>query len=645
MDPIDESDNPLSDRTSQAPSESPLYQRAVMGGLWVAALNWATKLLGLISLFVLTNLLGSAKWGLLGIASLVISTLTVFTQTGFSTALIQKRDNTRDYLDTAWSIELIRGICLCLVLWVAAPWAAFFFDQDGTVLPSHVEKPAVFLQTLQEDKKPISVFIHSHLSPDLRNLAESTRTDSSRSSEIKRQISEDLNRLLAGNGWEASGLLTGVTLSPYTRKLMTQPSVDPIRLHRRMLQDAYPRLITETVLDRDTILWIIRLLSLIQVIGALINIGTLYFKKDMQFHRDFAFTVVSYLAETIVTVILAIGTRSVWSLVWGKLLGVILKCIFSYWVHPYRPRFRLDRAKAWDLWTFGQWIFFAGILSFFLSRGDQLLVGKLLGPAMLGLYVLANKLSHVPATEITTVIAEVTFPAYSKIQNDLPRLRNAYFKVLRLTAFFSVPVAGLVFALSADFVHTFFREEWWTMIPVLQILVFRGLVNSIHATFGSVFQAVGKPFIPVFLQIVRLFLMAALLYPLIVRWQIRGAAAAIVLIALIMQPFGYWMIIRILRCTLRSILRELWIPFTATVGMVLAVYGLRRLACDGYYNIWTLGGLGAAGVSVYLLLMLAFEWMGLCQNRPLLTEIVQTVLRKRSSHPAELQPIPPIDEP
>jgi O-antigen/teichoic acid export membrane protein len=628
MEPIDEFDNPQADRTPQAPPKSTLDQRAVMGGLWVMALNWATKLLGFVSLFVLTNLLGSAKWGLLGIASLVISTLTVFTQTGLSTALIQKRDDARDYLDTAWSIELIRGICLCLILWMAAPWAASFFDQDGTVLPSHVEKPAVLLQTLREDKKPISVFLFSRLSPDLRTRAESVRPDSSQAPEIKRQISDDLNRLLAGDGWRDSGLLTGVALSPYTQKLMTLPGVDPIRLHRRMLQDAYPRLITETVLDRDTIQWIIRLLSLIQVIGAMINIGTLYFKKDMLFHRDFAFTVFSYLAETLVTVILAIGTRSVWSLVWGKLLGVILKCVFSYCVHPYRPRFRLDRARALDLWTFGQWIFFAGVLSFFLTRGDQLLVGKLLGPAMLGLYVLANKLSHVPATEITTVIAEVTFPAFSKIQNDLPRLRNAFFKILRLTAFLSVPVAGLVYALGPDFVRSFFREEWWPMIPVLQILVIRGLLMSIHATFGSVFQAVGKPFIPVYLQIARLFLMAILIYPLIVRWQIRGAAAAVVLVALLMQPFGYWMVIRILRCTLRSILGEVWIPCTAALGMILVIYGIRQALCPGYYNVWTLGGLGLAGVSAYLSLMLAFEWMGLCRIRPLLTEIVQTVLRK-----------------
>lgn len=641
---MDELDNPKMDPVPPLSGQVALYQRAIVGGLWVLAMNWAIKGLGVISLFVLTNLLGSTKWGLLGIASLVISTITVFTQTGFATALIQKHDDARDCLDTAWTIELIRGILLCAVLWIAAPWAAVFFDQDGRVQPSHVEKPAAFLVTLRDGKEPISAFLYSHLSPEIRVQAETILADSAVRNETRQILSDDLNRLLAGDGWEEPALLTSVPLSSYTQKLIRQRGVDPVRIHRRILQDTYPRWITETVIDRDTVQWIIRLLSLMQVIGAMINIGTLYFKKDLQFHRDFVFTITSYLAETGATVILAFWTRSIWSLVWGKLLGVILKCVFSYFLHPYRPRFRLDWAKAWNLWTFGQWIFFAGILGFFLSRGDQLMVGKLLGPAMLGLYVLANKLSHVPATEITTVITEVSFPAYSKIQNDLPRLRNAYLKVLQLTAFLSVPLAGLVFALSADFVRSFFRDEWWPMIPVMQILVVKGLVMSIQATFGPVFRAVGKPAIPVYILIARLSLMAILLYPLIVRWQISGAAMTTTIVALTMQPVGYYMVLRTLRCDFRSMMQAVWIPFTATVGMVLAIQGIRQAVCAGHYNFWTLGGLGIAGVSVYLALMLTFEWAGLCRIRPLLTEIVATVIRKRPLRSPESQPVAPIDE-
>lgn len=632
--------------TSETFSAGPktLYQKAVLGGLWVVAINWSNKLLGVVALFVLTNLLGSAKWGLLGIASLVISTLNTFTQTGFTAALIQKHNDARDCLDTAWTIELIRGILLGVLLWIAAPWAAVFFDQDGALEPSHVRNPAAFLWHLREQKDPLSAFLLSGLSPEIRTRTESIQTDSSVSNELRGILSDDLNHLLSGNGWEDPRLWSHVNLSSYTLKLIRQPCNDPLRTHRRILQDAYPRWISETVIDRDTIQGIIRLLSLIQVIGAIINIGTVYFKKDLQFHRDFIFTIATSLAETAVTITLAFWTRNVWSLVWGKLVGAILKFAFSYLLHPYRPRFCFKRAQARELWSFGQWIFYAGILGFFIGRSDQLLVGKLLGPTVLGLYVLANKFSHVPATEITKVLTEVTFPAYSKIQNDLPRLRNAFMKVLQLTAFLSVPLSGLVFFLSPDFVRVFFREEWWPMIPVLQILVFRGLILSIHATFGSVFRAVGKPNITVFLQLLRLLFLAILLYPMILHWQIRGAALALVITVLATQPFGYYMVVRILRCSFLSMIRVIWIPLTATIGMVTTLYGIRQWICPDRYNFWTLGGLGLAGVSVYLLTVLTFEWAGFCHIRPILTEIFQTLLRKRSSRTPETPTFTSVEE-
>ena len=52
-------------------------------------------------------------------------------KTGFSAALIQKRDDARDYLDTAWTIELIRGTCLCVILWIAAPG----YSDEAEALP------------------------------------------------------------------------------------------------------------------------------------------------------------------------------------------------------------------------------------------------------------------------------------------------------------------------------------------------------------------------------------------------------------------------------------------------------------------------------------------------------------------------------
>ncbi len=608
-----------------------LYQRTVKSGLWLVALDWSTKLLGVVSLFVLTNLLGSAQWGLLGIASLVISTLGVFTQTGFSAALIQKRDDSQDYLDTAWTIELLRGVMLCVILWMAAPWASLFFDQKGYLEPSHLQKPTAFIRALRDEDRPLSAFLRSGLSSEVRSDIDSLLPTDPVPPVLLQSLCQDLNHVLTGDGWDNPDLTSGISLSGYTQKLKRQSSIDPVRLHRRILQDAYPGWISQAVMDRDTVEWIIRILSLLQVIGALGNIGTLYFRKDLQFHRDFIFRMISSLSETVITITLAFLTRSVWSLVWGKVLGVILKTIFSYYVHPFRPHIRIEWTKAWDLWKYGQWIFVVGILGYFQVRGDQLFVGKMLGPVMFGLYALAMKLSQAPATEVSLVIAEVTFPAYSKLQDDIPRLREAYLKVLRLTAFITVPISGLIIALGADFVHVFFNSEWWPIIPVMQILSIKGLTHSLHTTFSTVYRAIGKPVINAYLQLIRLVLLVILICPFVSRWGILGAGMTMVSIALIMQPLGYYLIIRVLRCGLWSMLSPIVYPMIAMVIMVGTILLTRGPLFCHHYNLLSLVVLGTIGILVYLGSILIMDTLKIYRVRPLLTEVLITIVRKQSN--------------
>ncbi len=105
------------------------------------------------------------------------------------------------------------------------------------------------------------------------------------------------------------------------------------------------------------------------------------------------------------------------------------------------------------------------------------------------------------------------FPAFSKIQDDIPRLRNAYLKVFRLTSFLACPCAGLIFIFSHDFVLLVLGSKWAPIIPVMQILAIKGLERSLGATGGPLFEAVGKPGISTKLQFAKLIMLIILIYP------------------------------------------------------------------------------------------------------------------------------------
>lgn len=105
-----------------------LSQRVVRSSFWVFSLRIVEQGLSLIRLFIIARVLAPHDFGLMGIAMLALSILETFTQSGFQQALIQKKEKTEEYLNTAWTFLIIRSFIIFIVLYFMAPYAAVFFN-------------------------------------------------------------------------------------------------------------------------------------------------------------------------------------------------------------------------------------------------------------------------------------------------------------------------------------------------------------------------------------------------------------------------------------------------------------------------------------------------------------------------------------
>jgi len=351
---------------------------------------------------------------------------------------------------------------------------------------------------------------------------------------------------------------------------------------------------------------IIRVLGISFLLTALSNIGIIYFQKELEFHRQFALQIIANLSNVVITIFVVLAYRTVWALVIGKLAGELARLLLSYVFHPYRPRIRLDFDKARELWHFGKWIFGGTIISFIVLQGNDFFIWCYLGISALALYQMALKLSAIPTTEITLVILQVIFPALSKIQSDIPRLKDAYLKILQISAFLSVPLAGLIFILTPDFVVLFLNEKWEPIIPVMQILALRSMIVSTGATRGPLFQAIGKPGIKTKLQVLRLTLLVILIYPMTAAWGIKGTAGAITLVMAMVEPFAIYLGLKIIHCRIGEILKPIALPVAATGAMLGLIYLFKQSFFyeTTYANLFILTAIGAG---TYITVTYAFD--------------------------------------
>lgn len=436
-----------------------LAQRVVHGGILVFLLTIVQKLFGLARLVILARILSPNDFGLMGIALLAMATLETFSQTGFQQALIQKKVDIRHYLDSVWTLLILRGFILFAILFLIAPYVAVFFDA---------------------------------------------------------------------------------------------PEAKPI----------------------------------IQVIGfsvflqAFTNIGVIYFQKELEFTKEFIYQFAGTLTDFIVAVSAVLILGNVWALVFGLLAGNAARCFVSYLIHPYRPSLSSDLGKAKELFGFGKWVLGSSILIFLITQGDDIFVGKLLGVAALGFYQMAYRISNMPATEITHVISRVTFPAYSKLQDDLPKLREAYLKVLHITAFLSFPVAGLIFVLAPDFTKIFLGEKWMPMVPAMQVLCIFGVTRALNATSGSIFYAVGKPSILTKVSFIQLIFLAAIIYPFGNIGKLVGISCAVVLANFLCFVLTFREVLKIIRQSKKKLVRVVLPSVFVTIGIICLIYLTKTIMTD-----------------------------------------------------------------
>lgn len=108
-----------------------LKARAARGSLWTAGGIAASQALRLGSNLVLTRLLFPEAFGMMAIVQVFLTGLTMFSTIGIRASLIQNdRSHNRVFRDTAWTLQIFRGVALWLITCAIAGPVAWFYEED-----------------------------------------------------------------------------------------------------------------------------------------------------------------------------------------------------------------------------------------------------------------------------------------------------------------------------------------------------------------------------------------------------------------------------------------------------------------------------------------------------------------------------------
>jgi lipopolysaccharide exporter len=457
-------------------------------------LRGLSRVLGFGSTIVLARLLMPEDFGLLAMAAVSMAFLEAFTTLNLGTILIRNALSSRPDYDTAWTLQIARGIVIAVVVLVAGPAIAGFFNE--------------------------------------------------------------------------------------------------------------PRLIQ-----------ILPFVALASFVNGFHNIGMVDLEKEFQFRGIVIKESLTRISAVVVQVILAVLWQNYWALISGIVCQSFVAVALSYYVSPYRPR--LSLARCGEIFGFAKWLTASSITIFLRGQCDSLIIGRMLTPEILGLYVMGRNLIHMPANEICAPVARVMFPAYAKISGNPEALYRAL--LMMMAAVFAVvaPTCAGIGLISEPFILGVLGERWLPAAQIMSILAVGAIIGTTGGVLSQILIVVGRPDLGVYALVASLVVYVPALIVGVGMADAAGAAAMRSATEFFAFAIFFWMVSRVMPLRIGDALAVLWRSAVALVVMVGAVVWVR--SAGGLFGIevgpmWLLVQLVLTGGISYGAVVMAL-W--LAQGKPM----------------------------
>lgn len=429
-----------------------LKHKTVSGLIWSFIENFANLGITFIAGIILARILSPREFGLIGMITIFIAVSESFINSGFSSALIRKKDCSDTDFSTVFYFNLITGILFFAILYFTAPVIGSFFNE---------------------------------------------------------------------------------------------PELEPI----------------------------VQVLGLILIIDSLTLIQRTILTKRINFKLQARISVISSTGSGIIAIAMAYTGFGVWSLVAQRLSRQILNSVFLWLWNRWRPLMVFSIASFKELFGFGSKLLISGLIDTIYRNVYYLVIGKYFSAQELGYYTRADQFKQLPSQNITGVIQKVTYPVLSSIQDDVPRLRNSYQKLIRTTMFITFTLMLGMVAVAEPMIITLIGEKWRPSIIYLQMLSFVGMFYPLHALNLNMLQVQGRSDLFLKLEIIK----KVLAVPTIiigVFWGIKFMIAGMMVNTVIAYYLNSYWSGKMIGYSFKQQVQDILPAFFLALVMAIAVYGL-----------------------------------------------------------------------
>ena len=206
----------------------------------------------------------------------------------------------------------------------------------------------------------------------------------------------------------------------------------------------------------------------------------------------------STLLSATLKILLAVAGAGAWALVIANAAYGLFTLIGALLRQPYMPRFFFSWTKLRKHVLYGAKIAASGVTTNLYRNADYMIVGKVFGKEVLGLYRVAFDIAMTPPLTVLAAVNRTAFPVFSRIQENRVELASTLSWIQRGLAYLAAPIAVFLTFAGPDLLGQFHDGRWTHVAPILTILAWAAVPRCISHVFPELFKAVGRPGLAVY---------------------------------------------------------------------------------------------------------------------------------------------------
>ncbi len=329
------------------------------------------------------------------------------------------------------------------------------------------------------------------------------------------------------------------------------------------------------IYNKQEIVSILRWLGLSLVFASISIPSRNLLRRRMQFKvLSIAGSLNFLFAYVLVGVTFAYMGYGVWSLVFANLVAKASLAIIFYIMakHTLSLTFKWEHYK--NILMYGSMMTLNTLSEFAYQNISSLFIGRFVSLGGLGLFSRAHMLVYLPTLTITTNLSAVAFPAFSKVQNNIPKLREGYLTIISIIALIILPITLGMLAGAEEIVGVILGPQWLEAIPIFRVLsitigislttMFSGIVCDSTAQLKQKF-------------ILNLFFIVVLISSLFsaVPWGLIGFAWALLFTEIIRNIAYGFLMNKILKVNVYEYI-EIYLPsFSVASFVCFSIFGIK----------------------------------------------------------------------